>query len=729
MADNQYSRSSTAPVIDGRYGYHPYHGLRIGSDASFDKKHAREESVDVLETLASYKLPEPVFTKKGVLSQRQPKPDPKLFRPLDYWQAQIEHYGLKAPVGAGIGELKLVVLKAVQARSKKVKYWSLAVPEGMKDVQRRLDDKFNAVHQKEASKFYGELGKKGKMKMVEQRETKGKGKRPREEQAVVDEVAKKKPTKGKGGVDLSVLHRGTYIITCPGVTDGWDFAGDRFTLSLHPSTGKTHMWGKFDFGVFEGVLRSTRKSLPSVKNTSSTFSFTWRGRETGEGEMQFGPEYTGSIVFLGGGKIEGKISWLGEFEFTGSMKQTAIRGGSGKAVDIEAFYRRRVESWKQEYHGINYEMHEYEGASRWGGWHEEPRQRKEQTSDTEDEGGSDEEEDGYAMNSLLAKVAPNSTLSHTFFPPRTAWLPERDMPSLDGKVVLVTGGNSGIGFETCLALLKYGGYVRVYLAARSPEKGKAAIKKLLADVPNADVRFLQLDLADLRSVRRAAEEFLGRESRLDVLFNNGGVMTCPVSVITAQGWDGQFGTNTLGHYFLTKLLIPALTRAAPARVINTASSGHEFAPPGQGFEWDALMDGPARDAAIKKWGAELGSGFSSAPWKFYGMSKLGNIIVSNILAHEHSDVLVSCALHPGGLNTELQRNQPAWQQKLSRCLLHPAYKGAWTQLWAGTSAPLEEINGKYLIPWARVGMLPKQAASVETQEKLKAFLKDAVIGF
>ncbi|KAI5477915.1 short-chain dehydrogenase/reductase SDR family protein [Pseudohyphozyma bogoriensis] len=322
------------------------------------------------------------------------------------------------------------------------------------------------------------------------------------------------------------------------------------------------------------------------------------------------------------------------------------------------------------------------------------------------------------FSAFLAKVAPGSQLSQTFFPPATKFLPERDMPKLDGK----------IGYETCLALLKHGGSVKVYLGSRSAAKGQEAVDKLLAAVPGADVRLVEIDLADLRSVRRAAEEFLTKEDKLDILFNNGGVMIPPTDLITAQGWDGQFGTNCLGHYFFTKLLMPALTRAAPSRVINTSSSGWMFAPPGEGIDWDVLKAGPARDAAIEKWGKGTND-FGAAPWKFYGMSKLGNILVSNLLAREHSDVLVSCALHPGGMKTELQRHTPSWQQTMADYVLHPAYKGAWTQLWAGTTAKPEDVNGKFLIPWARVWDMPEQAGRRETMDKLKEVLEGAVEGF
>ncbi|KAF7374122.1 Short-chain dehydrogenase/reductase family protein [Mycena sanguinolenta] len=218
-------------------------------------------------------------------------------------------------------------------------------------------------------------------------------------------------------------------------------------------------------------------------------------------------------------------------------------------------------------------------------------------------------------------------------------------------IILVTGGNTGIGYETVKQLLLKN--AKVYLAARSADKATAAIKRLETETRKPPAIFLQLDLADLHSVRRAAETFLAQETRLDILFNNGGVMTSFPEQLTAQNHDLQFGTNVIGHFFLTELLLPALARSyqetqVPARIINTSSAGHIFAP-GNGMDFVSLKGGSERDAWVKKKG-----GFF-APWQLYGESKIGNIFVSNYFARTYSDVLVSCALHPGGIKTELQR--------------------------------------------------------------------------
>ncbi|KAJ6576975.1 NAD-P-binding protein [Mycena vulgaris] len=308
------------------------------------------------------------------------------------------------------------------------------------------------------------------------------------------------------------------------------------------------------------------------------------------------------------------------------------------------------------------------------------------------------------------------------FPPK--FLPERDMPDLSGKITLVTGGNTGIGYETTKQLLLKD--AKVYLAARSPEKVAAAIKKLEQETKKSAI-FIQLDLADLQSVRKAAETFLAQESRLDILFNNGGVMTTPPELLTAQNHDLQFGTNVIGHFFLTELLVPALTKSyeetkVPARVINTSSIVHQFAP-GDGMAYVSLKGGPERDAWVKKTGSFM------APWRLYGESKIGNILISNYFAKNYSGVLVSCAVHPGGIKTELQRHSAGWMQVLTNSLLYPAPMGAYTQLWGATVATPAQITGQYLVPWGKVVKADKRASSTKLESEVIAYLKEQIKGF
>ncbi|KAJ6576263.1 hypothetical protein B0H10DRAFT_2103151 [Mycena sp. CBHHK59/15] len=332
------------------------------------------------------------------------------------------------------------------------------------------------------------------------------------------------------------------------------------------------------------------------------------------------------------------------------------------------------------------------------------------------------------MGNLLAKIAPKSALSTSFFPPSSTFDPMRDMPDMTGKIALITGGNAGIGYETAKALLLKG--AKVYIAARSPDKANAAIQKLQEETKQTAL-FLKLDLADLASVRPAATSFLALESRLDVLFNNGGVMNSPPDMLTAQGYDLQFGTNVIGHFFLTELLIPAFTASyehskVPARVVHVSSFAHNLAPPA-GIEFASLKSGPERDALIKKWGK------LSAPATLYGQSKLGNILTANWNAKEYKNILVACSIHPGAIRSDLLQHMPSWQGIVWNAVMaYPTPMGALTQLWAGTTASPAEINGEYLIPWARIApadVRGKAARNSKLESEMIAYLKEQVKGF
>ncbi|KAJ6529842.1 NAD(P)-binding protein [Mycena capillaripes] len=308
------------------------------------------------------------------------------------------------------------------------------------------------------------------------------------------------------------------------------------------------------------------------------------------------------------------------------------------------------------------------------------------------------------------------------FPP--SFLPQRDMPDLSGQVIIVTGGNTGIGYETVKQLLLKN--AKVYLGARSPEKAAAAIKRLEDETKNAAI-FLHLDLADLRSVRKAADTFLAQESRLDILFNNGGVMISPPDQLTAQCYDLQFGTNVIGHFFLTEMLLPALKKSyedtnVPARIVNTSSQVHNSAY-GNGIEFVSLKGGPERDAWVKLKGNIM------VRFPLYGQSKMGNIFISNYFAKQHSDVLVSCAVHPGAIKSNLQRHVPGWLEFYGNIWLYPTALGAYAQLWGATIATPAQITGQYLIPWGKVGTPDKRTTNMKLEEELVSYLKEQIKGF
>ncbi|KAG8697084.1 hypothetical protein FRC09_008084, partial [Ceratobasidium sp. 395] len=188
------------------------------------------------------------------------------------------------------------------------------------------------------------------------------------------------------------------------------------------------------------------------------------------------------------------------------------------------------------------------------------------------------------------------------FPGKPRWSVDQ-IPDLTGQVIIVTGGNAGIGRETCKALLNKG--AKVYMAARSKSKADDAIEWLKAETGGKALEFLHLDLADLPSVRRAVEEFKQKEDKLDVLFNNGGLMTPPIEMKTTTDYDIQFATNVIGHYLFTTLLLPVLLHTAQTsprghvRVVNTSSNMHRFAPKG-GIDYSTLIPHDAESEARRR---------------------------------------------------------------------------------------------------------------------------------
>src|SRR5581483_7315643 len=148
------------------------------------------------------------------------------------------------------------------------------------------------------------------------------------------------------------------------------------------------------------------------------------------------------------------------------------------------------------------------------------------------------------------------------------------MPRLDGKTIVVTGANSGLGFEATRVFARAGAHV--VLACRNREKTERAIENILAETPQASVEFLELDLADLTSVRSFAKDASERLSRIDVLCNNAGVMTIPYRKYsqTRDGFEMHFGINHLGHFALTGLLFEKIVASTPARIVTVSSGAH-----------------------------------------------------------------------------------------------------------------------------------------------------------
>ena len=260
------------------------------------------------------------------------------------------------------------------------------------------------------------------------------------------------------------------------------------------------------------------------------------------------------------------------------------------------------------------------------------------------------------------------------------WTLER-APRLDGCRAVVTGASGGLGFETALGLASRG--VSVILAARNPAKAAAALGRIRAAVAGADVRFLPLDLADLASVARFAEE--AGHAPLHILVNNAGVMAFPTRRVTRDGFEEQIGTNYLGHFALTAHLLPALL-AAPgkARVVSLASLAHQRGR----IALDDLQGERDYD-----------------PWVAYQQSKLAMLIFAREFqrrAKENGWALRSIAAHPGWAVTDIIGNGPGQDGGLKprlmglvfNALAQSARAGALPILFAAT-APEAEPGGYY----------------------------------
>ncbi|TBU43685.1 NAD(P)-binding protein [Dichomitus squalens] len=290
------------------------------------------------------------------------------------------------------------------------------------------------------------------------------------------------------------------------------------------------------------------------------------------------------------------------------------------------------------------------------------------------------------------------------------------IPDLTGRVTIVTGGNAGCGYETVKALLQHN--AKVYLAARSKAKADAAIATL-KESTGKEAIFLQLDLASLASVKEAVGEFLSKETELHILFNNAGVMWPPLDELTKDGYDLQWGTNVVGHFYFTELLMPALlagVKTSPdhhARVITTASSGAYL----ETLHFETFRDGPER----RKLSTEA----------LYYQTKHANVIVARQIAKRYADKgIISVSVNPGNIKTELQRYVPSLRRKiLDTLLLYPAPYGALTQLFAGTMPEALNDNGEFLIPWARLGKCRPEAYDDAVGEQLWKWLEDEVNAF
>ncbi|KAJ6444631.1 molecular chaperone DnaJ [Purpureocillium lavendulum] len=293
------------------------------------------------------------------------------------------------------------------------------------------------------------------------------------------------------------------------------------------------------------------------------------------------------------------------------------------------------------------------------------------------------------------------------FTTHSSFDPDRDIPSLDGKVILVTGGNIGLGKQAILEFAKHKPR-QIWLAARNLDKARAAVAEIQKQVCDAPIKILQMDLTSFASIREAARTVAEQSDRLDILMLNAGIMAT-LPGLTQDGYEVQFGTNHMGHAFLTNLLLPLLDKTAQSgpdadvRVVVLSSEGHKLGPK-PGILFDTLKTEYSHvDAFVR-----------------YGQSKFANVLFARRLAQLRPRLTV-VAVHPGVVRTNLVAGATGMSKSarvagpLANLAFTPVSEGVKNQLWASVSRDV--VSGEYYEP---VGVVDKVRKLGRNDELAKA---------
>lgn len=275
---------------------------------------------------------------------------------------------------------------------------------------------------------------------------------------------------------------------------------------------------------------------------------------------------------------------------------------------------------------------------------------------------------------------------------------------LDGQTVIITGANTGIGKETALDMAKRG--ARVVLACRDLSKANTTAEQIRKQTGNGNVVVERLDLASLESVRDFCQKINNQENRIDILINNAGIMMCP-KWKTKDEFEMQFGTNHLGHFLLTNLLLDKIKKSAPSRIVNVSSLAHEKGK----MNWEDLMSEKSYD-----------------PQEAYRQSKLANVLFTRELADRlKGSGVVTFSLHPGVVRTELGRyfaDLFGWKFYLIKLFLLPiswwffksSRQGAQTSIYCAVDENITGLSGQYFSDCKPKKLLPHALSETDTKK-------------
>ncbi|NXT27243.1 RDH12 dehydrogenase, partial [Syrrhaptes paradoxus] len=259
---------------------------------------------------------------------------------------------------------------------------------------------------------------------------------------------------------------------------------------------------------------------------------------------------------------------------------------------------------------------------------------------------------------------------------------------LEGKVVIITGANTGIGKETARDLAGRG---KVILACRNIVKAEAAASEIRAETGNQQVIVKKLDLADTKSIREFAEKFLAEEKELHILINNAGIMLCPHSK-TVDGFEMHLGVNHLGHFLLTFLLLERLKQSAPARIVNVSSLAHH----GGRIRFHDLNGEKSYNCGLAYCHSKLANVLFTRELarRLQGKSQR---ICPGLLSFAIGTKVTANALHPGSVHSELVRHSfvMSWLWKIFSFLLKTPREGAQTSIYCAVAEELDSVSGQY----------------------------------